>query len=184
MKRFLKKITIPMIVYLFLGFIVLCGIQGISNKILFATFWALLWYAWETRKSAKYLEYQTRPTAYFLLFKSFMYVKNTSNFLIKFYFKMSSNDKILDDDHWGDNKFGPLFIYPGAGYMGFPSAFNEAKLVTGKIKIEYRVVPSHINDAELHKNIQVVEWEYDKNTKKWKAPNGIGEKGILSFFKH
>jgi len=165
------------------GIILVCS-DGFGTFVLFLTAVFIGWQAWETKKTAKYLEYQTRSTAYFLLFKSFMYVKNTSNFLVKFYFRMSSNNQILDDDYWDDNKNGPLFIYPGAGYIGFPHAFDGTKLVTGKIKIEYRVVPSHINDAELNKDIQVVEWEYDKSTQKWRAPNGMDEKGILSFFKH
>jgi len=181
MKSLLKKITIPMVVYLLLGVIIFCGIQETSNKILFATFLALLWYTWETRKSAKYLEYQTRPTAFFLLFRSLMYVKNTSNFLVKFYFKMSANGNVLNDNYWIDNKKGPLYIYPGAGYMQYPSAFEIDKLITGKIKIEYQVVPSHINDTGLYKDNQIIEWEYDNESKKWRGPNGISEEGVLSF---
>ena len=135
----------------------------------------------ETRKSTKYLEYQTRPTAFFLLFRSLMYVKNTSNFLVKFYFKMSANGNILNDNYWTDNKNGPLYIYPGAGYMQYPSAFEIDKLITGKIKIEYRVVPSHINDTGLYKDNQIIEWKYDNESKKWRGPNGISEEGVLSF---
>lgn len=90
---------------------------------------------------------------------------------------MSSGDKILNDYRWKDH---PLYIYPGAGYMGFPEAFNVEKLVDGEIKIEYRIVPSHINDKDLNRNIQIVEWNYDKKNGKWKAPNGVEEQGVLS----
>ena len=160
----------------------------ITDIILFLTFLGLLWYAWETKsmkkatqKSTEYLEYQTRPTAFFLLFRSLRYVKNTSNFLVKFYFKMSANGNILNDNYWTDNKNGPLYIYPGAGYMQYPSAFEIDKLITGKIKIEYRVVPSHINDTGLYKDNQIIEWKYDNESKKWRGPNGISEEGVLSF---
>lgn len=136
----------------------------------------------ETKKSTKYLEYQSRPTAFFLLFRSLMYVKNTSMFLVKFYFKMSSDGKTLNDNHWTDNKDGPLYIYPGDKYMQYPHAFNVSKLTMGEIKIEYRVVPSHIDDTELYKDTQIIKWKYDTNSKKWRGPNGISEEGILSFF--
>ncbi len=139
------------------------------------------WVATRIHKQTKYLEYSSRPTAYFLLFRNLMYIKNTSNFLIKFYFKMGSGDEVFGSNHWEDNKRGPLFIYPGAGFMRFPQAFDCEKLITGKIKIEYKVIPSHINDAGLYKDTQVVEWSYNALTKKWIAPNGIEELGILSF---
>lgn len=130
------------------------------------------------KKSSRYSEYSQRPTAYFLLYRSMMYVKNTSNFLVKFYFRMSLDGKILANGYWQD----PLYIYPGAGFMQFPHAFNPDQLISGQIKIEYRVVPSHIQDSELHKEIQVIDWTYNVDTKKWVGPNGIQEEGILRFF--
>ena len=88
----------------------------------------------------------------------------------------------LADSHWDDLGMGPLLIYPNITFMGFPEAFNPADLISNKIRIDYKVVPSHISDKNLYKDFQTVIWEYDKITAKWKAPNGVEESGLRRFF--
>ena len=51
-----------------------------ESVILAVTFIAIAVESSATKKSVEYLEYSSRPTGYFLLFRSLLYIKNTSKF--------------------------------------------------------------------------------------------------------
>lgn len=160
---------------------------------------ALLWYAGETRsmkkateKSTKYLEYQTRPTAYFLIVsskaleytdgKTLLFIKNGSKFKILFYVKITlkSGNKICTlDNYWVKNN--PLHVYPGQGHMQFPDVikldgFSEAERRSIIAEVEYEIAPSHV-PLERYKDYYKEEWKYDG--KSWRGPNGLPEISVV-----
>lgn len=164
----------------------------ISVVVLAITAGFICWQAWETRKSAKYLEYQTRPAAYPLLLwgsyydekdqkekqKTFLYIKNDSKLKILFNFRVSLK---IDNTCVQDFRPKPLHVFPGG--MIYPSAMSNLDRHLEKnageeiFEIEYEM--ALVNNPDLKfRDYLPDEWRFTDNH--WVGPDGISPEGVKS----
>jgi len=146
----------------------------------------------EIKKSTKYLEYQTKPVAYFLIRasknlgysdgKNILFVKNESKFKILFYIRItlqSGSKTIILEEFW--NKNNPLHLYPGQGFMRFPNVVQLDKFLEEEQKqiianIEYKMASSYA-PSEVYTDYHKEKWIY--NGRFWTGPNGLSEDGMI-----
>lgn len=157
----------------------------------------------EARKSSKFLEYQTRPIAWFFLMSPktldkckgwvtsthWLFVKNESKFKVFLYYKI---DRKLEDNQknpvfngqW-DNNESPLHIYPGL--MQYPSVLSlSSELIqhakNKKVKIRFDIFYGLAPDyAPREIRPKVTEtWRFDVIKETWEGPNGIPDAGFAS----
>ncbi len=176
---FLIIVTILLLIGLFY---VLINLN--ETVIVLATALFIGWQAWETRKSAKFLEYQVRPATYPLILrtvdsnKSILFVKNDSKLKLFFNFRIKENNEIVLN--FRDK---PLHVFPGI--MNYPDALHKLDEILRNdmdhkeriFKIEYKIAPVNVPKKEFN-NYLPDEWIFRDN--KWIGPDGIEPKGVKS----
>ena len=174
------------------------GLQGISAIAVAVT---VIFIA----RQSKYLQYQTRPIAWFFLMsaetlvkhknwktdKNWLFVKNESKYTIFLYYKITkpridNGEKTLPCGSSWDNESSPLHVYPGL--MQYPCVIPEltpdlirnAKKLNKKIRIDIysSIAPEYAEQERYSKSPET--WRFDPASKMWEGPNGIQDVGFAS----
>lgn len=170
-------------------------------SILLSFFKILEWSGWQaitaiviayfTYRQTKYLNYTTRPIAWFMLVspktlnrtdgKTVLLVHSESKFKIFFYIHITlkSGDKIRTQAHyWKDGD--TLHIYPpGMHYpdvMGTMNEFTEEERRSLIAEIKYAMAPSHA-PSEIY-DAPAETWKFNGET--WSGPNGMPDTAALA----
>lgn len=158
----------------------------ISILVLLATAFTIGWQAWETRKSAKFLEYQTRPSAYPLLLrnikqqKTYLFVRNDSVNRILFNLRVLKEGKIIQDF-----RSKPLSVGNIPGCMQYPKALLDLDNYLETLSedseevftIEYKIA---LVSAPQHEYTDYCPEEWTIRGGKWIGPDGIEPEAIES----
>mgnify|MGYP001571747977 CR=1 FL=1 len=153
--------------------------------VLIITAIAIFQQAKETKKSVKFLEYQTRPSAYPLLVwrkekqKTFLYVKNDSKVKVLFNFRVRARDS---NELIQDFREKPLNVFPGRRPMQYPSALGDLDKSEEKEKgtifrIEYKIALGN-SPTQYFTDYPKDDWRFENGG--WIGPDGIEPPGVWS----